>query len=281
MTAQHDQNAGPDPYTSPKTFYGSELRRVREEAGLSQTEVGERCFCSGTYIGQFEAAVRRPQPDISRMLDEAFGTGKHFRRLCELARRSKLPSYFEDAAELEKLAEAISTYESTFVPSLLQTESYARALINAAQRFAPSKVVDDLVRSRMERGSVVDEATGPLLWVIIHEAVLNVRVGGASVMAEQLSALAETMRMNRRVLVQVLPYAAGEQAFLNGTMVLMAFADSPPAVYTESAYTGQLIDEPSLVAQYQRAYDLVRAASLPSEASLALIESTAKEFAKQ
>ena len=62
-----------DPYTSPRAFYGAELRRLREAAGLSQEQLGERIFCSGTYVGQFESATRRPQRDLSKLLDEVLG----------------------------------------------------------------------------------------------------------------------------------------------------------------------------------------------------------------
>jgi transcriptional regulator with XRE-family HTH domain len=140
-----------DPYTSPRTFYGSELRREREQADYSQEQLGEKVFCSGTYIGLFEAGKRRPQPDLSRLFDQIFGSGQHFQRLCHLARKSKHADYFADAAELEKEAKTISEYAPMLVPGLLQTEGYARALVNAAQRFEPQETIDELVRARIER----------------------------------------------------------------------------------------------------------------------------------
>ncbi|MFB7212175.1 multiprotein-bridging factor 1 family protein [Streptomyces sp. NPDC056255] len=96
-----------DPYADARSFYGSELRRLREAAGMSQTELGDRVFCSGTYIGLFEMAERRPQEDMSRAFDELLGSGKHLQRLCRLARKSKVAGYFADAAELEKRTRSI------------------------------------------------------------------------------------------------------------------------------------------------------------------------------
>ena len=267
-----------DPYTSPRAFYGAELRRLREAAGLSQEQLGERVFCSGTYVGQFESATRRPQPDVSGLFDEVLGCGEHFRRLCELARQSKHAEYFADAAELEKLARTISEYAPMLVPGLLQTEEYARGLTRAAQLFASQDEVERRVTARMERGRRLDHPTAPELWVVIHEAALRVPVGGPVAMLDQLRRLVEVGRSNHRVVLQVLPFAAGATAFLNGTVIHMTFADAPPVTYTESAYAGQLIDDPELVAQYQRAYDLVRAAALSPDASLALIESVAKDY---
>ncbi|MFE3599050.1 Scr1 family TA system antitoxin-like transcriptional regulator [Streptomyces sp. NPDC059142] len=268
-----------DPYVSPTAFYGAELRRVREAAGWSQERLGELVFCSGTYIGQFESAVRRPQLDMSKLLDGALGTGEHLQRLCKLARQSKHADYFADAAELETLAKTISEYSSMLIPGLLQTEGYARALIRSAQRFEPQATVDELVKARLERQSLLEGPTAPVLWVVLHEAVLKVSVGGPAVMCEQLNSLSKLIRANHRVLVQVLPFSTGAQAFLNGTTIQMTFADAPPVTYTESAYTGQLIEDPRLVANYQRAYDLTSAASLSPEASLTLIESAAKDYA--
>lgn len=267
-----------DPYTSPRAFYGAELRRLREAAGLSQDQLGERVFCSGTYVGQFESAVRRPQSDVSKLFDDMLSSGEHLQRLCKLARRSKHPDYFADAAELEKLATTISEYAPMLVPGLLQTEAYARALIRETQRFAPDREVDAHVTARMERGQLLDNPTAPELWVTIHEAALRVPVGGRAVMAEQLRQLVALGQGHHRVLVQVLPFSAGAAAFLNGTVIGMSFTAAPSVTYTESAYTGQLVDEPALVTQFRKAYDLVRAAALSPEASLDLIASAAEDF---
>ncbi|MEU5716741.1 helix-turn-helix transcriptional regulator [Streptomyces sp. NPDC020403] len=78
------------PYANPRAFYGAELRRLRDAAGLSQNELGERAFCSGTYIGLFEAAERRPQVDLSQRFGELLCSGGHLQRLSLLARQSNL-----------------------------------------------------------------------------------------------------------------------------------------------------------------------------------------------
>ncbi|WP_333909844.1 DUF5753 domain-containing protein [Streptomyces sp. ACA25] len=129
----------------------------------------------------------------------------------------------------------------------------------------------------MDRQQLLDGATRPQLWAVLHETVLRVPMGGPAVMREQLLHIADQAR-KRRVLVQVLPFTAAANAVLNGMASLMTFSDAPPAVYTEGAGTGQLIEEPSLVDQCQRSYDLVRAASLSPAASMTLLESAAEEY---
>lgn len=266
-----------DPYASPRAFYGCELRREREGAGFSQEQLGEKVFCSGTYIGQFESAMRRPQPDLSRLFDQIFGTGQHFERLCGLARKSKHADYFADAAELEKLAKTISEYAPMLVPGLLQTEEYARAITRVTLPYAEPHEIEEYVQIRLERQSILERTTRPLLWAVLHETVLRVPMGGSVVMSEQLKHLVEAGK-SRRVVVQVLPFAASAEAFINGMTSLFTFHDAPPAVYAEGAGSGQLIEEPALVEQYQRSYDRVRAAALSPAASLNLIASAAEDY---
>lgn len=267
-----------DPFTSPKTFYGAELRRHREDAGLSQDQLGERVFCSGTYIGQFESAMRRPQMDFSKQFDEIFHSGQHFQRLCRLAHEAERhPEYYADAAELEKLAKTICEYSPMLVPGFLQTEAYARALSRAARPLASKEEIEGDVHTRMERANRLLAPTGPKLWAILHEAALRITVGSAQVMREQLEHIADVARAGH-ALVQVHPNAASPHHFMMGTVLLMAFADAPPVVYSEGAHTGQLIDNPALVERNQESYDLARAAALSPEASLTLIASATKEY---
>ncbi|WP_329457465.1 helix-turn-helix domain-containing protein [Streptomyces sp. NBC_01497] len=250
MTNQNQRDSDLDPYSSPRAFYGSELRLAREKSGLSQDRRGERVFCSSTYIGQFEAATRRPQPDVSRLLDGVFGTGEQFQRLCRLANKSKFAEYFARAAELEQEAATISEYAAMLVPGLLQTAAYAHALVSAAQPFEAEELVQGIVQGRLERQALLTGPTAPVFWVFLHEAALRVPVGGYAVMAEQLMHIVKVARSGRRIVVQVLPFEAGAAAFLDASTVLMTFQDSPPVTYTESAYAGQLIEDPATVARY-------------------------------
>ncbi|MFD4138165.1 MULTISPECIES: Scr1 family TA system antitoxin-like transcriptional regulator [unclassified Streptomyces] len=266
-----------DPYTSPRSFYGAELRRLREAAGLSQEQLGERVFCSGAYIGLFEAATRRPQAEMSKLLDGVLGSGEHFQRLCRLAQGSRHAAYFADAVELEQRAGTISEYAPMLVPGLLQTEAYARAITRATLALADAEEVEGYVRARLDRQRILDGPTRPLLWAVLHETVLRVPMGGPAVMGEQLRHVAEMAR-ERRILVQVLPFAAAADVFINGMASVMTFRDEAPVVYTEGAGGGQLVEERALVEQSQRSYDLVRAAALSPAASLTLLDSAAEEY---
>lgn len=258
-------------------FFGAELKRRREDAGITQAELGLRVFVSGAYIGQFEQAIRKPQLDIAQRIDEALQTDGIFERLCrKLIDDPRYADYFAKAAELEALATKICEFAPALVPGLLQTAEYARAITLAMNPFAADEYIEEKVSGRVERGRILKGATRPVYWVILHENVLRIPVGGAAVMARQLEHVAALAR-ERTVLVQVLPYAAGAYAVMTGDLRLMEFEDAPPTAYTEAVYSGNLLDDPAVVKRAQSAYDQLRAAALSPEASLALIESAAED----
>ncbi|MFF8770179.1 helix-turn-helix domain-containing protein [Kitasatospora sp. NPDC015120] len=265
------------PGKTPREYYGSELRRLREAAvpKMSQDRLGALTFVSGSYIGQLENAQRAPQLDLSIRIDVALDTDGALERLHELLEYSRFADYFQEAVEHEGRASSICEFAGHVVPGLLQTPDYARAVYLASQPLLMDGDLEELVAARMERQRLVNDPTGPELWFILDEAVIRRPVGGHQVMADQLNHIAALMK-RRRLIVQALPFDAGAHALFGGMMSLMTFADAPPLVYQEGQYAGQLIDDNRLVARCQRAYDLVRAAALSPEASLDLILSAAE-----
>jgi transcriptional regulator with XRE-family HTH domain len=258
-------------------FFGTELKRLREEAGFTQAALGARVFVSGGYIGQFEQAIRKPQLDVAQRIDETLQTGGFFERMCrKLISTSRYADYFAHAAELERLATEICEYASAVVPGLLQTAEYARAVFLANNPLATDEYIEELVRVRMDRAQILKDAARPVYWVILHETALRVPVGGGAAMARQLDHIAGTVR-ERKVLVQVLPFAAGAHPQAGKMMKLMEFEDAPPTVYTEAVYSGNLLDDPAVVKRTQAHYDLLRAAALSPEATLTLVESAAED----
>ncbi|MDI3390259.1 helix-turn-helix transcriptional regulator [Streptomyces sp. B-S-A8] len=258
-------------------YFGEELRRRREEAGLTQAALGQLVFVSGGYIGQFEQAIRKPQLDVAMRIDETLDTRGFFERLWKkLIREKRFASYFEEVAELERLATKICDFAPLVIPGLLQTPTYARAVTVASVPFATEAAIKDTVDARLERSAILDDATRPEFWVILRENVLRTPVGGPAVMAEQLNHIASHIR-NRTALVTVIPDAEGAYPCMGGMLRLMEFEDAPPVAYTETEYSGTLIDEPAVVKSAQRTYDLLRVAALSPEASLDLIASAAED----
>ncbi|MFJ3858527.1 Scr1 family TA system antitoxin-like transcriptional regulator [Streptomyces sp. NPDC090085] len=266
-----------DPSSSPRALLGAELRVARERAGLSQAELGEPLFVSGSFIGQLEAGTRRMHIEFARQIDEILGTNGFFVRNCGAAAKSKYPDHFAAAAEAEALATAIREYAPQLIPGLFQTEAYAREVFRAYQPTAPESVIDELVEHRLARAALLRDPTTPLLWCVLDEAVLR-RVGNKKVvLAEALRHVAALIR-SHRIIVQVLPFSAGSHAGLDGSLKLMAFDDAPPLAYVDGIGMGQLFDDPATVTRHTLTYDLLTASALSPRKSLAMIESVAEDY---
>ncbi|MFF1682576.1 Scr1 family TA system antitoxin-like transcriptional regulator [Streptomyces sp. NPDC058256] len=272
--------AGPkdlDPSSSPRALLGAELRHAREKADLSQEELGQRLFVSGSFIGQLEAGTRRMLPEYARMLDEVLGTEDFFARNCGAAAKSKYPDHFAEAVEAEAIATTIRHYLPLLIPGLLQTPRYAAALFRTYRPTVPDAEIDELVATRMERARLLNDPTTPLLWVVLDEATLRRPVGGTATMAEALRHVAG-LASRHRIIVQVLPFAAGAHAGMGGSLKLMEFADAPPLCFVEGLDMGKLLDDPATVARNALTFSLLQAAALSPQDSLALIESVAQDY---
>ncbi|MEU6893986.1 helix-turn-helix transcriptional regulator [Streptomyces sp. NPDC046557] len=266
-----------DPSSSPRALLGAELRVARERAGLTQAELAERLFVSGSFIGQLEAGTRRMRSDIARQIDEVLQTDGFFARNCGAVAKSKYPDHFAAAAEAEALAKTIREYAPLIIPGLLQTAAYARAICRAYQPTATEEVIEELVSNRLERAMLLGNPTTPMFWCVLDEAVLRREVGSPAIMAKALRRIMTLIRCNR-VVTQVLPFKAGAHASMGGSLQLMHFEDAPPLVYAQGNGTGQLLDDPAEVARHSLTYDLLTANALSPRESLALIESAAEDY---
>ncbi|MEU4081460.1 transcriptional regulator [Streptomyces venezuelae] len=261
-----------DPSASPLDYYGYELRRLREEAGLGQAELGSILYCTGSLVGQIETARKVPTREFSERLDAALMTGGFFTRLVGLVLKSQLPSWFRPYAEMEAKATYLCSFQAQVVDGLLQTESYARAVLGV--RFETD--LDGLVAARIERQRILDREHPPLLWVVMSEAVLRQETGGREVMREQLAHLLE-MQEREWVKIQILPFEVGAHPGQPGSFNLLRFESEPDLVYTEDFVQGHMTVDSAAFRQGSLRYDHLRAAALSVEDSSALITRVMEE----
>jgi transcriptional regulator with XRE-family HTH domain len=269
-----------DAAASVPAFYGAELRWKREHAGLTLQELAEGCFYSVAFLSQIEMGDRRMPLDLARHADQLLGTDGFFERRCDDARKARQgghAEYFADVAEMEQRAQTVEEWSPALVPGLLQTEDYARAVVRATHPLEPVDDVEAKVAARLGRQGLFEASRPPELSVVLHELMLLQSIGSAATMAEQLEHII-LLAKDCRVVTQVVPVNAGAFPFMMGMSKFMTFADAPPVMYTEGLHSGQLIDEPTLVKQYTRSYDLLRAAALPPKASLEMIQTAAKGY---
>ncbi|MFE3762733.1 helix-turn-helix domain-containing protein [Streptomyces sp. NPDC059104] len=261
-----------DPSASPLDYYGSELRRLREEAKLKQEDLGGIVFCTGSLIGQIETTRKVPTRDFSERIDAALGTGGMFSRLIGLVLRSQLPHWFQAYAEMEAKAEYISTYQCQLVNGLLQTPGYARAVLSIDH----PDTLDTVVAARMDRQRILKRGNPPVLWVVLDEAVLHREIGGPAVMREQLAYLLE-LRERQWINVQVLPFAAGQHAGMMGSFNLLRFDDDPDLHYSESYDLGHMTANPQVIRERSVGYARLQAEALSPGSSAALIARVMEE----
>ncbi|MFI9117562.1 helix-turn-helix domain-containing protein [Streptomyces venezuelae] len=261
-----------DPSASPLDYYGYELRRLREEAGLGQAELGSILYCTGSLVGQIETARKVPTREFSERLDAALMTGGLFTRLVGLVLKSQLPSWFRPYAEMEAKATYLCIFQAQLVDGLLQTEDYARALMGS--RFEND--LDGLVAARIERQRILDREHPPLFWVVMSEAALRQEIGGRKVMREQLTHL---LRMQERewVKIQILPFEVGAHAGSHGSFTLLRFEGDPDLVYTEDFVQGHMTVDSAAFREGSLRYDHLRAAALSVEDSTTLITRVMEE----
>ncbi|MFH8471412.1 helix-turn-helix domain-containing protein [Streptomyces sp. NPDC018000] len=269
-----------DGSASVPTFYGKELRWKREAAGLTLQQLVEGSFYGPSHLSEIERGQRRMPAELAEHVDRALGTDGFFQRRCEDVRKAKRrghASYFERVLEAEKHAETIEEWCPTLIPGLLQTDAYARAVVRAAMPLAPDDEVEEKVTARLARARLFeDDHRTPMYWAILSESLLTQPVLPPEQAAEQLDRIAALAR-RRRIVPQILPWNCGPHPLMMGMAKIMAFPDAPPLVYLESQHSGDTIDDPALVEEYRRSYDLLRAAALPPEASLSLIEQAAED----
>ncbi|MGP3925441.1 helix-turn-helix domain-containing protein [Streptomyces sp. 8N616] len=261
-----------DPSASPLAYLGAELRRLREEAGLSQKQLGAIVFCTGSLIGQIETARKIPTPQFTQRVDAALTTGGALSRLLKLVLRSQLPPWFQPYAEMEAKATHIHAFQAQLVYGLLQTEEYARVVLGVLDQ----ERLDDRVAARMERQRILESENPPLLWVVLSEAVLYQEIGGREIMRNQLAHLL-SFRDREWVQIQVLPFAAGAHAGLPGSFNILRFDDDPDIVYDESYGPGHMTADPREFKSRSLRYDHLQAAALSVEDSAELIAHVMEE----
>ncbi|MGV9451010.1 helix-turn-helix domain-containing protein [Streptomyces sp. NPDC003635] len=255
-----------DPGASPLDYYGFELRRYREAAGLTQRQLGDVLNYTGSLVGQIETARKLPTVEFSQRADAALDTGGLLSRLVALVMRSQLPAWFQQVAELEARATEICTFQTHMIHGLLQTKGYVRAVLGVLDETN----LDDRTTVRLARQRIFEKEEPPVLWMILSEAALHQQVGSPEVMRDQLAHLV-SFENNPRINIQVLPFTAGAHAGLQGSFNVYRFPSDPTIVYTEGYGSGHPTASPDTVRDCSLRYDHLQAAALSLKDSAELI----------
>ncbi|GAA3155826.1 helix-turn-helix transcriptional regulator [Planomonospora alba] len=272
----------------------AELNRLRESSGLSRLEVAERIGSTDTTIWRYETGLSRPKPSDVAALTEVYGvTGQERASLIEMAKearkrgwwhrhRQALKPGFDSYIGLEAEASVVRCYEPLVVPGLMQTQPYARAVIEATSVTHTPSEVDEKVAVRISRQRLLHGTGGgdPIhLVAVLDEAVLRRQVGGREVMREQLEHLVGLAALPN-VEIRVIPFSAGAHAAVDGKFCLLGFPepDAADLVYLEQAASGLVLEDPEEVRRYTLMFGSLTALAFGTEASAALVAQVAKEL---
>lgn len=246
---------------------GARLRHKRELAGLTREQAGEAIRASAAKISRLELGrVGFKERDVADLLS-LYGVVEQDERgefLTLVARANApgwwhrysdlLPSWFETYLGLEQAASVIRTYELQFVPGLLQTRSYARAVTQLA--YSDAVDVERRVDLRMRRQNILTTPGGPTLWAVLDEAALRRSLAGTELQRDQLDRLIELNRLPN-VALQIAPLRYGGHAAAGGPFTILRFAepDLPDIVYLEQLTSALYLDKRVDVDHYAMVMD--------------------------
>jgi transcriptional regulator with XRE-family HTH domain len=270
----------------------AELRRLRVESGKSRDEAAKYASIASATLWRLETAQHAPKPGDIAMLCEFYGLdAERTAFLVQLARDSRLkgwwhslasaiPEWFQIFVGIEEEAASIRIYVSEVIPGLLQTEAYARAVLQAEPVEPTAEEIDRHLAVRMGRQRLLLEADdAPEMWIVLSEAALHRCVGGKATMREQLEHLIEASRLPN-VTVQVLAYASGAHPSLHGGFTILGFPEpaDPDVVYIEHRTGSLYLEEKEEVRKYTLMFDHLRVQALSRDESRALIMRVAHDL---
>ena len=262
----------------------AELRTLRTSSGLTRDAVVERTGINVATLYRIEHARVRPQTRTLRTLLDLYGADEQQQAdLVALLRdarqrgwlhayQSELPEQYTTYIGFEGEARSVWNYESLFVPGLLQTEDYARAVIRAGLPSASRDDIEPRVEVRMQRQDVLHNDNPLELWGIVDEAALLRQVGGRAVMHAQLSHLLEASELPN-ITLQVIPFSVGAHAGMPGSFVFMQFTEAsiPDVIYLDSMAGDLFLEAEADVRRYRLAFEHLRAVAVSPDASRALV----------
>jgi Domain of unknown function (DUF5753) len=265
------------PGASPTHFFGSEVRRAREAAGMPQAELGALVPCDKSVVSRIEVGLVQADEAFARACDVSFpqqgGFFMRFWKDCQTW-SAAFPAAFREFAAYEAEALTIWTSQHSLVPGLLQTEAYARAVLERHPNVT-SEQVTERVAARLARQSVLERTEPPLLWALLDENVLYRQVGSATIMQGQMTHLA-AMARRPNITIQLIP-REGAHVGLQGGFDMAETADAFVA-HLEHISEGMTTDSPAIVAEASMRFDSLKADAYRRSESLTLIDEVAEKW---
>lgn len=240
--------------------FGNELRRLRGVADLSQRELARATLVSYQMLGAMERAERAPRKSFAEKADEVLGARGALMRLWPGGQEG-YPHGFKEYVELEREAKGIHDFQTQAVPGFFQTRDYARAVLSAGWPPTDDEEVERLLDTRVARQQMLERKQPPLMWSVLDESVLRRPVGTRDVMIAQLEYLIE-LATRPRIRLQVLPFAKGVHAAMDGSLTVLDMSSGEHLAYAEIPGSGRVSADADEVEQYILRFGVLRSLSL-------------------
>ncbi|WP_350278072.1 helix-turn-helix transcriptional regulator [Kribbella sp. HUAS MG21] len=278
--------------TTLRIILGGHLRRMRVAAGISRSDAGWEIRSSESKISRMELGrVGLKERDVADLL-KLYGLDddEERERLLALARQANdpgwwhrfgdvLPSWFHSYLDLEASAQLIRIYELQFVPGLLQTRDYIRAVVQLGRGMIPAEEVERRINLRINRQEVLTRPDPVRVWAVIDEAALRRPIGGNRVIIDQLNHLIEVSHMPN-VTLQVVPLSIGGHAAAGGSFSILRFPESdlPDTVYIEHLTSALYLDKLDELDQYTAAMESLCVAAPQPNKTRDILTAIRKDF---
>ncbi|AWW39749.1 DNA-binding protein [Streptomyces sp. AS58] len=260
----------PESSDSMRTF-GAMVQALREHAGLSRQELGERVRYSKHTVASVELGRRMPDPAFVERAEEVLGNTGALRRAAEhLGRQPGLAAWFRRWAHMEKAAITLYTYECRLIPGLLQTEAYGRTLFTNQLPPLGDEQIEAQWTARAERQRLLRERPNTAFSFILEEHLFRRRTGGEAVTRQLVGHLLE-MAALRNIEIQIMPTEQESHAGLDGPMQLLETPENKWFAYCEGQESGQFIADPKVVSMLQMRYARMRSQALTLKDSTSLL----------
>ncbi|GAA0565592.1 hypothetical protein GCM10009546_29780 [Actinomadura livida] len=276
-----------------RIILGAQLRRLREASGLSRHEAGDRIRSSESKISRMELGrVGFKERDVADLLT-LYGVADQGERdtILEQVRQANtagwwhryhdvLPNWFQTYVGLEEATSLIRTYEIQFVPGLLQTPDYARAVIRLGNPDASAAEIEHRVELRLRRQERLSGPDAPRLWAVIDETALRRPLGGAETMRGQLEHLI-AMCARPNTTIQVMPFRFGGHVAEGGAFTILRFPEPelPDVVYLENLTGALYLDKAEETESYLQTIErLCVDSATPESTPEVLLDLLRKEY---
>lgn len=261
---------------SPSEYLIRELRRRRVAANMTQVALGQRTFCSDSQISNIEQGKATPTEQFLKLADEALETGGFFINLWEeLVRDYGSPIWLREWLEYEREALALRGYQPAFVPGLLQTEAYARALFQVGGLSGAR--LEEKVAERMSRQAILEREDPPEIFLVIDEMVLRRRCGSPDVMAEQTKHLLAQIG-HPNIHLSVIPLDHGLYSGLQGGFVIADLPNGARAGYIDNQLDADIVERQVDVARLSVRWDKLTSEALPARQTLDIVREVAQTW---